>query len=182
MSKRVAFVALIAVSAAVAARVAAPASPTAHASVALSCGVERHAVKTLQDRPRLLPARHATVAYLTGLTPPRSLPTTRLPFERHVFSITAAVTQVRPEADQDLHLIVYSGTKHMIVEAPNAPLCAGNATALRKRQMAVARRNARPCTRAHIVGVAFWDYFHGQTGVAPNAIELHPILGFECLG
>jgi hypothetical protein len=27
----------------------------------------------------------------------------------------------------------------------------------------------------------FWDYFHGQTGVAPNAIELHPILGFACL-
>jgi integrase len=27
------------------------------------------------------------------------------------------------------------------------------------------------------VGVAFWDFKHGQTGVAPNAIELHPILG-----
>jgi hypothetical protein len=181
MSNRVVFVALIAASAAVATHVAAPASSTAHASVALSCGVERHLVKTLQDRPRLLPARQTTVAYLTGLTPPRSLPTTRLPFERHVFSITATVTQVRPEADQDLHLVVYSGSKHMIVEAPNAPACAGNATALRKRQMSAARRNARPCARAHIVGVAFWDYFHGQTGVAPNAIELHPILGFDCL-
>ncbi len=30
-------------------------------------------------------------------------------------------------------------------------------------------------------GVAFWDFKHGQTGVAPNAIELHPILGFACL-
>jgi hypothetical protein len=27
----------------------------------------------------------------------------------------------------------------------------------------------------------FWDFKHGQTGVAPNAIELHPILGFACL-
>jgi len=25
--------------------------------------------------------------------------------------------------------------------------------------------------------VAFFDFFHGQTGVAPNAIELHPIWG-----
>jgi len=25
------------------------------------------------------------------------------------------------------------------------------------------------------------DFDHGQTGVAPNAIELHPILGFTCL-
>jgi hypothetical protein len=29
--------------------------------------------------------------------------------------------------------------------------------------------------------VAFFDYFHGQTGVAPNAIELHPILAYTCL-
>jgi len=39
----------------------------------------------------------------------------------------------------------------------------------------------RPRTRARIVGVAFFDYKHGQTGVAPNAIELHPILAFACL-
>jgi hypothetical protein len=30
-------------------------------------------------------------------------------------------------------------------------------------------------------GVAFFDFLHGQTGVAPNGIELHPILGFACL-
>jgi hypothetical protein len=29
-----------------------------------------------------------------------------------------------------------------------------------------------------ITGVAFFDY---QTGVAPNAIELHPVLSFKCL-
>jgi len=32
-----------------------------------------------------------------------------------------------------------------------------------------------------IVGVGFFDYNHGQTGVAPNAIELHSVLGFACL-
>jgi hypothetical protein len=32
-----------------------------------------------------------------------------------------------------------------------------------------------------VVGVAFFDFQHGQTGVAPNAIELHPILDFACL-
>jgi hypothetical protein len=35
-------------------------------------------------------------------------------------------------------------------------------------------------TLAH-TGVAFFDFMHGQTGVAPNAIELHPILTFRCL-
>ena len=32
---------------------------------------------------------------------------------------------------------------------------------------------------ATITGVGFFDYQHGQTGVAPNAIELHPVIGFK---
>jgi hypothetical protein len=32
-----------------------------------------------------------------------------------------------------------------------------------------------------LVGVASFGFKHGRTGVAPNAIELHPILGFACL-
>jgi hypothetical protein len=47
--------------------------------------------------------------------------------------------------------------------------------------MRVARRVARPCAEARITGVAFYDFLHGQTGVAPNGIELHPVLGFACL-
>ncbi len=42
-----------------------------------------------------------------------------------------------------------------------------------------ARRFASP-PKALVAGVAFFDFQHGQTGVAPNAIELHPILGFRC--
>ncbi len=30
-----------------------------------------------------------------------------------------------------------------------------------------------------IEGVGFWDEVHGQTGVAPNGIELHPALDFS---
>ena len=56
-----------------------------------------------------------------------------------------------------------------------------NATSYRKRQMRNAREVVRLCAEARVVGVAFWDFKHGQTGVAPNAIELHPILGFACL-
>jgi hypothetical protein len=35
--------------------------------------------------------------------------------------------------------------------------------------------------RGHVVikAVGFWDEIHGQTGVAPNGIELHPFLGFR---
>ena len=80
-----------------------------------------------------------------------------------------------------LHGQVFVDLLVLIAEAPNAPLCTPRASALRKRQMRRARRAARICGRARVTGVVFWDYFHGQTGVAPNAIELHPVLGFACL-
>src|SRR5262249_9451205 len=59
--------------------------------------------------------------------------------------------------------------------------CTKGAAPLRRKQMATTRRTARVCARARVVGVAFFDFFQGQTGVAPNAIELHPVLGFACL-
>jgi hypothetical protein len=145
-----------------------------------ACGVERWTVKTLQDRPHLLPARRTTIHYLITRHAPSSLPYRRLPFERHIFTVVAAVVLVRPEDDSDLHLVLQQGGNHMIAEAP-APYCDSRATPLRRRQMRVARNHVRLCARARVTGVAFFDYDHGQTGVAPNAIELHPILGFRCL-
>jgi hypothetical protein len=182
VSRRVAAVVLVAACAAVAVRVAAPApAGQVRFSAALACGVERWKVKTLQDRPRLLRAKATTVAHLTSLTRPSSLPQTRLPFERQIYSVVAAVTLVRSEADMDFHLVLQSGTKTMIAESPTVPTCTVSATPYRRRQMADARTAVRLCSRARVVGVAFWDFKHGQTGVAPNAIELHPILGFACL-
>ena len=31
-------------------------------------------------------------------------------------------------------------------------------------------------TKATLIGVGFFDRLHGQLGVAPNGIELHPVL------
>jgi hypothetical protein len=182
VSRRVAAVVLVAACAAVAVRVAAPApAGQVRFSAALACGVERWKVKTLQDRPRLLRAKATTVAHLASLTRPSSLPQTRLPFERQIYSLVAAITLVRSEADSDFHLVLRSGTRTMIAESPTVPTCTASATPYRRRQMDAARGAVRLCSRARVVGVAFWDFRHGQTGVAPNAIELHPILGFACL-
>jgi hypothetical protein len=183
LSRRVLTVLFLAAIAAVAARIAAPAPnrPAGH-SAALSCGVERWQIKTLQDRPRLLRARPSTVANLVSLQRPSQIPfASRLPTEQRIFSVVAAVTLVRQEADQDLHLVLESGSDHMIAEAPLTPTCTQNATSYRKKQMARARAAVQLCSEARVVGVAFWDFKHHQTGVAPNAIELHPILGFACL-
>jgi len=43
------------------------------------------------------------------------------------------------------------------------------------------RAAVRLCDSAELTGVAFFDFFHHQTGGAPNDIELHPLLAFRCL-
>jgi hypothetical protein len=159
---------------------AACAAGSTPASSKAACGVERWTVKTLQDRPRLLPARKTTIHFLITRPAPSYLPDSRLPFEHHVYTVTAPVVLVRPEDDSDLHLVLQQGGNHTIAEAPS-PSCDSHATARRRRQMRVARSRVRPCARARVTGVAFFDFDHGQTGVAPNAIELHPILHFDCL-
>jgi hypothetical protein len=176
----VALVAVLAVAAA-ATRVAAAPRSTESPSRVATCGVEHWAVKTLQDRPQLLRVQSTTLAHLDSVLRPASISATRLPSERHVYRVTASATLIGEESDQDLHVILRSGSKHLIAEAPNAPFCTGQATAYRKQQMRTARSRVRSCARARVVGVAFWDFFHGQTGVSPNVIELHPILGFTCL-
>src|SRR4051812_43922797 len=146
----------------------------------VACGVERWAVKTLQDRPGLRPARLTTVRFLVTRRPPAHLPTRRLPFERNVFTVVAAVTGIRAEDDGDLHLLLRSGRFQMIAEAPQA-VCTTKARLRYRSAMALARLLVRVCAHARITGVAFFDFKHGQSGGAPNGIELHPILGFHCL-
>jgi hypothetical protein len=154
------------------------------ASVAASqrvlCGVERWKVKTLQDRPHLLALKTKTIAWLASQPKPKPLPSTRLPFEYHQYRVVAQVTKVLTEDDDDLHLVLFQGTDHMIAEAPSAA-CNMGATAYRRNQMKMARSAVKVCAKAEIIGVAFFDFFHHQTGVAPNEIELHPILKFNCL-
>ena len=180
--KRPLIVVLIALVAAVAARVAAPAHQRqVRFSAALACGVERWSIKTLKDRPRLQPARATTVGHLTSLPRPSYLPPSRrLVAERRIYSVIGSVTLNRTEADLDHHLVLRSGSRTMIAETPS-PLCTKGATPYRRKQMADSRRVARICSRARVTGVAFFDFLHGQTGVAPNGIELHPTLGFACL-
>jgi hypothetical protein len=181
-SRRVVVVLVVAALAAIGARVASP-SPQRQArfSAALTCGVERWSVKTLADRTYLLPARATTVQQLASLPAPAVLPASRrLPAERRIWSVIASVTLKREEDDLDYHLVLRSGAHTMIAETPSS-LCTSGATPLRREQMRAARGVARVCRRARVVGVGFFDYNHGQTGVAPNGIELHPVLGFACL-
>jgi hypothetical protein len=150
-----------------------------HSACRVWCGAVDD--QTLGDRPILLPSRPTSIKFLTSRRAPYSLPSKRLPFERHIYSVTAAITLVRPEDDGDFHLVLQDAAgRTMIAESPMAS-CDNTAMPHRQRQMARARAQVRLCARASVTGVAFFDFYHGQTGVAPNAIELHPVLAFRCL-
>ena len=75
----------------------------------------------------------------------------------------------------------------MIAEIPD-PACGGSCASgfssvyATARQTLFDRVNATGGQRAPVIwvtGVGFFDYPHRQRGLAPNAIELHPVLRIE---
>jgi hypothetical protein len=136
-----------------AARIAAPSGASHYRfSAAMVCGVERWNIKTLKDKPRLRRAALTTVAHLVSLPRPSSLPpSSRLAFERRIFTVTASVTLDRTEADLDHHLVLTSGRNTMIAETPS-PVCTQGATAYRRRQMS----NSRKCRKDLLASSRDW--------------------------
>jgi hypothetical protein len=129
---------------------------------------------------------------LRRLPAPTSLPPRRLPQEFQRYVVSARLVAFKFEADGDVHLEVADpgtgGT--MIVELPNGG-CTQGAPATARHRIADAKRallaacgtpsNSRfsPLRgTATIAGVLFFDFKHGQRGVAPNAVELHPVTSF----
>src|SRR2546428_5676792 len=159
------------------------------------CGVERWAVKTLSDPDRERVQRRpvdATIEALVALPRPVVLsPGARAdPVEVTVYRVEARLLWLFTEADGDYHLVLASTrdtTITMIAEVPD-PGCAGACASgfatvyAQVRQKLLDYLNspqseARPLVR--IIGVGFFDYFHGQRGIAPNGMELHPVLDVE---
>lgn len=58
-----------------------------------------------------------------------------------------------------------------------APKASQNSAALQQETFQTKIR----ATKARLIGVGFIDRLHGQLGVAPNGIELHPVLSVEWL-
>jgi hypothetical protein len=170
------------------------------ASVAATeCGSERWAIKTLKDRAANdidFDARRVTVDHLRNLNNPgvgSDDPRTR-PVEFTTYTVRAKLKVTKEEEDSDYHLVIAQpGHKRhtMIVEFPH-PGCTHHS--LKRHAMRRARNRLESACGpigssdfqrlsgvARITGVGFWDIDHGQTGIAPNAIELHPVLRFKML-
>ncbi len=192
-------VGVLVLAAAVGARVAAPApARPAHFSKGLACGVERWSVKTLTDpaaRRVVFRARRSTIDTLRRQRAPVRLTAVRRGgIERTTFRVRAQLVSAKIEADGDVHLVIASPTTGhtMIAEFPSLACTQQSVAAARiHRARASLERLCGVQSRsgftnlsgsATITGVGFFDFQHGQRGVAPNGVELHPVLSFTAIG
>jgi hypothetical protein len=174
----------------------APAKTTAQQSKQAGCGVERWSVKTLADpagRRLELNPKATTIRALRAKQAPAYSSLRRLRgVERTTFRVQAALVEMKLEDDSDIHLVIADprdSGETLIAEFPSAS-CTGGATRKARTKMRRARSAlvaacgspSRSFTKLHgtatISGVGFFDQIHGQTGVAPNGIELHPVVSF----
>ncbi len=162
----------------------------------LTCGTERWTVKTGSDADISkvnLTSTTTTIASLVGITAPGSLPSNNrvAPVELTTYRLrNVTMTKYKAETDSDYHIVVSDGSRTMIVEIPHPGCVSGSSPLYSKIQSARAAFDAKYSATTSfktssdyvtIVGVGFWDFNHGQTGVAPNAIELHAVT-FFCSG
>lgn len=157
-----------------------------------ACGVERWSVKTGTDAQassvNLSSYVSSTIYNFHQSVRPGSLPSNGRvsPRETTQYRLSGTLTKYVREADSDYHLVIKdSAGRTMIVELP-ASNCVGAGSPFgpgisRARSQFDARFTATTSmkttsTPVTIKGVGFWDFIHGQTGVAPNGIEVHPVL------
>jgi len=159
-----------------------------------SCGVERWSVKTGTDADANLVNLGATtptsIVTMSSYPQPATLPANNRiqPQETTVYSIDANLTEYKLETDSDYHLVIQDGAGNtMITEIPD-PACAAGSLFLSSIQSARNEFDSKFLATGsfktanvpvRVRGIGFFDYLHGQTGVAPNGIELHPVLDVQ---
>ena len=155
------------------------------------CGVERWSVKTGTDPDaglvNLSSTTSQTIATMRSWTAPSPIPANNRvsPYETTQWVLNATLTQYKLESDSDYHLILQdSGGLTMIAEIPS-PNCVGGGSPFASRiQTARNQFDAKYTATTsfqtanvpvQIKGVGMFDFLHGQTGVAPNGIEIHAV-------
>jgi hypothetical protein len=171
----------------------------------LHCGTERWAVKTTGDSTAasiVTTPDDTTIEFLVGIQPvvdvhsPAFAAARIGPVERTVFRVPATITFFKHEADRDIHVVLSDDAGHtMIAELPDSRCLpksspfyqqiVGARTAF-ESHFATGKQHhvpasAKPETKVVVTGIGFFDFIHGQTGVAPNGIELHPVLSIQFL-
>jgi hypothetical protein len=133
------------------------------------------------------------------------------PVETTVYTVDAFVTFYKKETDVDYHIVLQDrllapgeplddNPPHTLISEIPSPACVITSATPRvlvpsPLAEGIARARAKFDARlsatsffqtanipVRVTGVGFFDFEHGQTGVAPNAIELHPVLDISFRG
>jgi hypothetical protein len=164
----------------------------ASSTLLAQCGVERWSVKTGTDPDAglvdLSSSKNTTIASMRAMPAPSPIPSNNrvTPTETTVWVTNATLTKFKLENDSDYHLVISDAAGNtMIVEIPS-PSCVGasspflsaiqNARSKFDSQLTATTSFQTVNIPVQVVGVGMFDFLHGQTGVAPNGIELHPVL------
>jgi hypothetical protein len=167
------------------------------ASPAFPCGLERWAVKTLQDKDALrvnTTPLLTTVANLNSLTPPsradlmKAVDYRFAPDELRVWQVTGYLVGFKLETDEDIHIVLADlddPTKTMVVEIPSEHCMKGEGALQQSWQARFGKATAKfhrvlaHKMKVEVVGYGFFDVIHGQTGVAASGFEIHPMISWK---
>ncbi|HEX8267633.1 MAG TPA: hypothetical protein VF596_19685 [Pyrinomonadaceae bacterium] len=160
--------------------------------VTAQCNGERWSVKIGTDPDaasvNLNSAIPTTIAELSAIPAPTSLPdNARIqPTETTLWVLNATMVKYIRSEDSDYHIVFSDNAGRTLISEIPDPACVGTGSSF---AAGIARARAQfdamftatntfqtANVPVQITGVGFFDYLEGQEGIAPNGIELHPII------
>lgn len=178
-----------------------PGAPDDGESEEGGCGVERWSIKDLSDsaarRINFTPVTRNVSDLVSLPTLDPSSGTPRDTSEMHTYRVICYVEQFKLESDGDVHLVIddtSDPTVTMIAEIPDSScpdaIAGGHAEDFAKARLSlVSIAGVEPDSNSFwyldpaplvvLTGVGYYDPPHGQTGKAPNNLEVHPVLSLE---
>lgn len=161
----------------------------------VQCSPQRLSVKTgtdadagLVDVDSLTPT---TVATMRSWLKPDSIPSNKRiqPYETTVWVLNATLILYKLDDDSNDYLVLRDDSGNTIIAKIPCPCCVASSSPF---TIGITKSWSRFNTRLNptstfqtatlpvrIAGVALFDSLHEQEGVAPNGIELHPVLDIE---
>ena len=169
------------------------------ASYSQNCGTERWSIKTLSDIDTLKIDFHkiipSTVHEQIALEKTKGMKFTRLNSETTVYSINCFIVGYKRESnDKDIHIILedIATDETMVAEIPNYECFEIQNSSRYELFMQLdkwfVKNIGRPKSKfvylerhvpVVITGVGYFDFYHGQIGMANNGREIHPVLSIK---
>lgn len=167
-------------------------------NIAQNCGVERWSIKTLSDSDTIKinfnEVIKSTVKEQVSLEKTKGKINSRLASETKVYSINCFIVGYKKEDDKDIHIIIedVETDETMVAEIPSQECFEIRSTSryllFKELNEWFIKNIGHPSSKfiflekhipVTITGVGFFDFIHGQKGMASNGREIHPVLSIK---